>query len=276
MFWVYTYNGAPFNTWPIPLGESVSDFYSFDWYGLCNANIKVLRSDIKDIPSIDFQTYNAPRVDWWGILAKFYDKKEINMTLWLKAASNSALLTAIDELKYRLSTTWWIFKMNYNGVFRQLSATVTSMKFPPIKSNDFVAWPIEVVMESLEPHFYNTTKETTTIEWITWDTQNEITNSWTVESYPIIYLLFGTGIAGLTSIDLEIGWYTISISETITDSDILIIDSENKNVTLNWTDIDYDWPLPVFDVGTNIFEFTFTPASTVSMSMIAIYKKNYL
>lgn len=276
MFWAYTYNSIPFNVWPAPLWALVSDFYSFDWYGLCNANIKVLRSDIKDIPNIDFQTYNAPRVDWWGILAKFYDKKEINMTLWLKAASNSALLTAIDELKYRLSTTWGIFKMNYNGVFRQLSATVTSMKFPPIKSNDFVAWPIEIVMESLEPHFYDSTKETKTIASITWDTQEEITNTGTVESYPIIYLLFGTGIVGLTSLDLEMGWYTISITETITDSDILIIDSENKSVTLNGTDIDYDWPLPVLEVGTNSFELTFTPWANVSMDMISIFKKNYL
>jgi hypothetical protein len=56
----------------------------------------------------------------------------------------------------------------------------------------------------------------------------------------------------------------------------LIVDSENKSVTLNWVDIDYDWPLPVFQVGTNSFELVFTPAATVSMDMITIYKKNYL
>jgi len=276
MFWAYTYNSIPFNVWPTPLGELVSDFYSFDWYGLCNSKIKVLKSDVKDIPTVDLQTYNAPRVDWWGILAKFYDKKEINLTLWIKATSYSDLLDTIDELKYRLSTTWGIFKMNYNGVFRQLSATVTSLKFPRIKKNDFAVGDIEVVMESLEPHFYASASETNRIENIIWDTQNEITNNWTVKTYPVIYFLFKTGIAGLSTITFETWWYTISITETITDDDILIIDSENKIVTLNGTDIDYVWPLPVFQVGTNSFELTFTPASTVSMDMITIYKKNYL
>jgi len=271
-----TYASTTFNTWPIPLSASVSDSFSFDWFGLCNANIKILRSDIKDIPSVDFQTYNAPQVDGGGVLAKFYDKKEINMTLWIRADSYSDLLTRIDELKYRMSKTGGIFKMNYNWEYRQLSATITNLTFPRIPQNTYVIWDIELKMVSLEPHFYATVKDTITIETITWDITNEITNNWTILSYPVIYLLFKTGIAGLTTIDLEMWWYTIAISETISDNDILIIDAENKEVTLNGADIDYDWPLPVLEVWTNSFDLDFTGGSTVSLDLIAIYKKNYL
>ena len=166
--------------------------------------------------------------------------------------------------------------MNYNWEFRQLSATTTSLTFPRIPRNTYVIWGIEVKMVSLEPHFYASVKDTLTIEWITWDTVNELNNVWTVQSYPVLYFLFKTWLASITDVSFEMGWYTIEINETISDSDILVIDAENKEVTLNWVDIDYDWPLPVLEVWANSFDLEFTPASTVSMDLIAIYKKNYL
>ena len=47
---------------------------------------------------------------------------------------------------------------------------------------------------------------------------------------------------------------TITINETIATSDILIIDSREKKVTLNANEVDYTGVFPIFETGLESYE----------------------
>jgi hypothetical protein len=47
---------------------------------------------------------------------------------------------------------------------------------------------------------------------------------------------------------------TITINETIATSDILIIDSREKKVTLNDVEVDYTGIFPIFETGLQSYE----------------------
>ena len=59
-----------------------------------------------------------------------------------------------------------------------------------------------------------------------------------MESDPKIYMIFGAGTS-VTDIDFIANGKTLSITETISPGDILIIDAQEKSVTLGGIEVDY-------------------------------------
>jgi hypothetical protein len=54
----------------------------------------------------------------------------------------------------------------------------------------------------------------------------------------------------------------------------LIVDSEEKTVTLNGSEIDYTWVFPTFPTGSNTFDVNFTGSVEVDVNIQT--KRNYL
>ncbi len=78
------------------------------------------------------------------------------------------------------------------------------------------------------------------------------------EANPTVTFVFGTGTT-VTDISFEDpSGRLLEISTAITDADILIIDSEQKIVTLNGVETDYTGAFPIFTPGSNSFTVTIT------------------
>jgi hypothetical protein len=107
-----------------------------------------------------------------------------------------------------------------------------------------------------------------------------VTNEGTYISYPkIIFACQPTGNA-LTGIDLtlrkvtDVTGYTVSIDETITNTDLVIFDYLEKTVTINGNEVNFSGVMTPLEKGNNNFAFDFT--GTVSADVYVVYNKIYL
>lgn len=94
------------------------------------------------------------------------------------------------------------------------------------------------------------------------------------ESVLIFVFNSATSVTALTFTNDTRG-EAITITHAIATGDILRIDSEAKEVTLNGTAIDYDGIFPVFDVGQNGYNVAIT-GSAANWDLTLKYKTTYL
>lgn len=268
-------NSITINEWIVPFG-TVQDLVVFNWFGLCNSTYCVQMNNYRNIADIDLQTFIAPQTDWWGVLGKFYQQKTISFVMAIKAATKSELNEKIDILKYETSKTEWLLEITVDWVVRVAKATVTDLTFPRIKSGDTTIWDINIAFKTVEPHFYLKKAVGVSYTNITNDLNEEITNNGTAKTNPIFYFLFKTWIATLSSVAITVWGFTITVAETITDTDVLIINWEDKEVMLNSVVVDYTGVFPELAVWSNPINFVFSPWATFDVDISTIYKQKYL
>jgi phage-related protein len=78
----------------------------------------------------------------------------------------------------------------------------------------------------------------------------------------------------VTSFALNIWSDTITITNTFSASDVLVIDCEDKTVKLNWIAIDYSGVFPILEVGVN--SYTITINWTKNFDITLSYFNNFL
>ena len=104
------------------------------------------------------------------------------------------------------------------------------------------------------------------------------TGSWTVggSAYPTpqVQLTF-TSTDTVSAVSLKVNGDKITINEAIADNDVVIFDIENKKVTLNGVEKDYDGIFPRFDIGANSYEIDITSTSH-QYDLTLSYFKRYL
>lgn len=86
--------------------------------------------------------------------------------------------------------------------------------------------------------------------------------------------IFIFNTATVTDLSLELWENTIWITESITDWDIIIIDSENKKVWKNTSELDYTWTFPIMWTWSNFFNFDIT--WTFDTNVLILNKRNYV
>jgi len=227
-----------------------------------------------DINWIQLDTYNAPRTDWGGVLWYYINGKTINFNIVIKEADEEALNTKIDALKKWLAVKNWLLQIEINWVRRVWEANLTSLTF----NRDFTKKTIQnnvTATFATTNHLYAETGDAVSEVWYTGNNiAFDIDNLWTTTCFYKIAMIFGSGNAWVDTISLVKDWYTLDISQTITDSDILIIDWVNKVVTLNTVAIDYDWPFTELALWSNPFEININWTTNVDITVL--FNKNYL
>jgi len=262
--------------WPLLSGSTTQDDFVFNGYSLNNGTTRKVRtSNHDDLWVIDLNLFNTPRNDWWWVLWHFYREKTIILWMTLSADSSILLNELVDDFKKNTRETEWFLEITINGEIRRVKASITGLNFNRKYYQINFIQDIEISFTTIEPFFYKKTEESVTYTWITADFNEEITNNWTVKTEWVFYLIFWTWIVSLTSVSILTWEDTITINETITDSDVLIVDSNNKIVTLNWVEIDYDWVFLDLQVWYNPISFDFNGWSTVNCDITVIYKKKY-
>ena len=262
--------------WPTPAEVLPQDRFVFDWYSLSDCTTKrVVASNHDDIGDVQYDTYDAPRIDWGGVLGRYFRRKDINLTLSLSGGTEEGLNNLIDELKEKTRDVEWYLEIIINDEIRRVKATVTSLVFNRESFQLSFVSNVDITFSTMEPHFYAKTPESNTYNTITGDIIEEIDNEGTVETEAQLYFVFWPTVTGLSSIVITVGSQELSINETISGSDILIVDGEEKLVTLNGTLVDYDWVFPILDVGPNSIEFDFEAGATFTCDITEIHKKRY-
>lgn len=273
MYWEDLYGWSPIgDSWTIPT-VSLEDI-SFDGFGLQNSKIIVSKINVDDTPDVDYFDVPTARADGVTFLSKYWRKRKIIISGYIKDETKALLDTAMDELKKNLRKSDSIFRYKIaDDSYRQISATMTGIKFAR-EHYHITHCPFTIEFETLEPFIYNSQLENSLVETVTASPLvTEISNEWSEISQPQIYLIFNSATS-VTSVAFDCGGRTLTISETVTNNDVILIDALEKNVTLNGVVKDYTGTFPFFNIGTNIL--TFTINGTFSMDISILYRRNFL
>lgn len=275
MLWNYTL-GWLVLWWPISsfASSSIIGTFVFDWYNLHSNNIRVQAVNYDDEWGIDLNIFEAPRIDWWGVLWHYWRSKDISFKLSLSSDTADWLNALIDELKMKTQTTEWRLEVEVNGVVRRVKASIVNLKFNREYYHLTFLPNVEITFRTIDPHWQKKTNTSFSFEK-TDDSQEDIVNNGTRATNPVFYVIFKTWCSGVSQLKITIDWYAIIVSSAFVPWDLLTIDCENKIVQKNGTSIDYSWVFPTLNVGSNpvFFDYTFT---TLFVDVFCIFNERYL
>ena len=263
--------------WWNPPQNILQDDFIFDWYSLHNFAkwIRIRNVNYDDLWTIDLETFNNPQVDWGWVLSHLYHKKTITFNLSLQRSTYSALNNLIDEVKLETAKTEWLLEIRVNWEVRTCKASRSVVDFNRKYHQITFLSDVQLSFVTLDPHWSAKVADSTTYP-MTWDLHEDISYLWTAPTFPVYYMVFwASGNAWITQLDITLWWKVLSIIQSITNNDILVIDSLNKTVKLNGTDLDY---LGIFEEivnGSNLIDFVFNVWATVNCTMNIIYNKRF-
>ncbi len=276
MIWQYSIINKPIIWWQAKWFQKWDNVsVSFGGYTLQDCKDIFMEDwNYDDINKVQMDTYNAPRTDWGGLLGYYINGKKLDFRIILKSDDETDLNNKLDELKKNLWKPNQELKIEINGGFRVWVASMTSFSVNRDFSNDRIQDNIQVSFTALN-HWYD--------EWIQLKTYNnvvgnislDIENIGTTSAYYKIFIVFSPGNSWVNEVKVLQNWYTLTINQSINDSDILVIDWVEKEVIHNnVNEIDYSWIFQELETGSNPIQiqFNWTVACTVSL----LYNPNYL
>lgn len=271
----WTLNSSPLNSsvsqnqsWSVVLDDII-----FDGYGLQNTNIVVSDANFWENPTTDLQTYRNPKSDWGAVIDRFYSERNIKISGTLYGSSSDDLNDRIDTLKKVLSKKEWYLDVKFNDTYRRVKATMINTDIIQRKHYDITRCKFSISFKALEPFRYNKDMDYKMRENVSTAISEDITNTWSVYSEPVINMSFKSATS-VNQIILSIGTKQITINEDIVANDIIEIDSINKKVMLNNDEVDFDGWFPVLQAGVNILSMTTT--GTFLMDLVVLQRKNWL
>lgn len=260
-------NWQAINTWLAPTEALFEDIQIWAlWLKNNNFNVFALSDNI----DTELNKFPIPQNNGRGFLSYFKRWRNIGLSLTVKWATQNEFIANMDRLRaecFKPENTLYYKKDKR----RQIKVTCTS--FPKNYEHFNITFmKVDINFEALEPFWYEDTKQSTSIPTRTASYIEEITNQGTDVSQPIIYLVMESW--SITATELEVWENTLIINNTLISWDVLIINSEDLTITLNWVLIDYDWTFPEMKKGANFFNFTFV--WTFEIKTLILNKINYV
>lgn len=270
MFWKTLFWWLYGEWWQLLL--STGNSIEYNSYSLQTDYIILEKITVDNFPSIDFQDYPLPRIDWTWFLSRFFRSKIINITWILKHNTELDLQLLIDEFKEKLSKTNGVFKYLINWEIRKITANCTSLNIDKEFYN--ITWaPFTITLKTTESFFYLENNLTVTDSSAVSPRTIQVNNNWSAISLPQCYLTF-SWVTWTNSVSLALNNRTITYSWTISNWDILLIDCQEKQLLLNWSVVEYSWTFPQLELDINSLIFTIN--WTFTCDYIISYRKNFL
>ena len=253
MFWVFPYWQEVFGATYEYLSEIVNDTISYNGFWLQNENIIISKIDFDNSHRIQSDTYYKPLIDGAGELNYFFREKIVNASWYMKAESEETMNNEIDRLKKILLQNQKDLIIKVNGNPRVAKASLINGDSLFDREHFHITFlPFTLQFRVLEK-FRDITAQNYLVSWQTADFIEEIYNGGSAKVEPIITFVFNSA-SGVNEISFVYNGNTITINETIATSDILIIDSREKKVTLNDVEVDYTGIFPIFETGLQSYE----------------------
>lgn len=259
----------------------IVEFNNFSLTSLCNNETWYLIQTWNEFSrtNIDLWEFTSSLIDWGWVYSKKYWNQTITFNLFIQWENHADLINKIDNLKWALQWINWDLDIKVNNEIRTYTATCESVDIPSIKrSNDFI--------ENVRVSFLITS-------WV-WKLKNRtenflanqsanfemiISNTWNYETFPIFYLITKSG-TNLQEIEIiikdiwETSWNPLSITEQITDTNIIIVDYNSKTITIDWNEVAYFGFMTPLKTWLNAIEFNFT--WTFELDAYVLYNKKFI
>lgn len=262
---------------------TTEDDIVYNDYGLQNASIITQFSKVS-APTMELNLRAFPRANGNYAESAYFRKNVIRLQGTLKADTQTALETLMDELREALSVSGGTLKINWAGV-RRIYENCYPLNIEGIfQSRDhynvtWVDYAIDFV--SLEPfaransreNFSAPANQTTTPVTYT------IPNSGTAKTKSIVYLTITT--VGTLS---ALSWYNTTTGEkvsltglSLSNGDIIAISGEDVTVLKNGgTALDYTGIIPSLAPGDNSIQLIVDTGASYSIGVSEVHYPRYL
>lgn len=247
-----SYNIAQYNeqwTWTETVAQ---DDIVYNGLSLQNENFIISETNFDSSHNIENATYNRPLTDWIWELNYFFREKLIRFIWTVKASNAEELNNEIDRIKKIVLQNNKDLDVKVNWTIRRAKASCVN---PPSLFNrrHYNITFIPIVLEfRINEFMKETIRNNLTLTWQTAWFVEEIFNIWSAKANPLITITINS--ASWVNEIIFTNNETITINETIGASDIIKIDTEEKQVLINDVDVDYSWTFPRLDPWVNNFQ----------------------
>lgn len=269
------------NDFELTSGLDLSSFndIEFDGYSLQDANIIATNIVDSSAPTRELPTYRIPRNNGEGILGDYFRSRVIKVTGYIKDTTNALLEARLNTIKRRLTLREGNLDRNINGSIKRIKATLTNpdSMFGERQGYHITFCPFSFEFMSVEPMWHDLTYTSQTRTGVVSLVNNDaIYNDGTYKAPAVLIVIFdaATAVTAFQFTNNENG-NILSITRSFVAGDVLIIDGEERSVTVNDVEVDYNGIFPVLEYGANSFTLTTTGAAVDYTSTIK-YKKAYL
>ena len=270
-------NTASINSVDAPTNVS-QDIFVYNGFWLCNKNYLIQTDNRRDVWNIDLPTSPKPQTDGRFVFNQFIRNKSITFNVAIIWDDNlDDVEDKLDIFKKNCYAKEKELEINVNGRVRVAIASTTAItNIQRPQHGKFITCDLTLSLDD-PVAFYERgleTKEyTNLIDNINWS----IFYDWSNKTYPIYSFLFKTWNAGITWVSINVWWFTTVVTQTISDNDILIVDTDKMQVLYNNSVIDYDWPIDIpLTRWINPLQITFTDATTINADLTVAYKKYFI
>lgn len=267
------YNQDVFNFTILSVIDSIEDDIRYNGLGLQNDFIRINKWDWDNFAEINLSTFSNPVVDGGGVLNRQYSKKQITFRWTMVANTASDLNDLIDLFKLKTSAVEWFLDIKVNGKYRRTRATVVNSVVFDRNHYNITFVPFEITFETQDPFMFLIDNNTVSEFGLQNNSSIEFTYLGNAVSSPKIYVGF-TAAASMDEFSLELNNRIITIDESISSGDLLILDGVEKSVILDGVEVDYSGIFPTITNWSNIAKFT--GDWTFTADIIILYRENYL
>jgi len=267
-FWIKPF--ASFFTWVI---TQVEADYLYNNYQLKNDNIIITKDNFDNSHDIQSDYFDRPLADGGVQENYFFRKKNVRLDGYIKADTPEELNIAIDNLKWAILQSNKKLQIKVNWVIREANASLINGS--SLFSREY--FHLTFIPFSLEFRALEKFKE---IKRVSNSILNQTAtliaaqyNFGTATALPVFTISFNSA-SWVNNIAIELWDSEIIITESISSSDVLIIDCDNKTITLNGSEVDYLWVFPELMVWDNTY--TITTNGTYDYNMTIYYFNTYL
>lgn len=267
---MFTFNTETYTSWN-PLSIWEQDDIAINGFWLQNEYI--ITSFLWEQNNIDFTNFDLPKTNGRGLLWYYERGKKIDLKIIVKWVDKYDFQDRLDELRKNLFIPESRLDVKYNWTIRRIKVNCLSApKNIEHYNNTFLQ--LDLSFETLEPFFYDINYQTSSFLNRTANFNEEITNLWTAISETKIFLAFKTWISWVNNIIITFWDKVMTLNETITDNDVIIINWEDKTVQINWIDVDYNWVFTPLEINSNIINFTINGVYNCDINVLN--KVNYI
>ena len=246
---------------------------------LQSENIITQNVQYDSAPQRDFRTQAVPRNDGEIIIGDYWRRKVIKLSGILKYDTNELLECAIDNFKKTVTARESLLKVAISCTPRQFTVTAinTDKMFNQRKGYHITVCPFELDLLCLTPFSLSPDYVSQTIsDKSVVNLSEQFFNDGTAPGSPVVVFVF-TEATNVSSVKFTNNTTSesIELNTSVETGDYLRFDGENKEVTLNGDQVDYNGSFPVLQPGSNFYTININGDSVI-YTMTIKHKIPYL
>lgn len=266
---------------PTPFALSAEDYSNIQFEDFSLQDDEHISSviDAWSPPKRQLVTFPIPRADGGGWNGDYFREREVIVSGIMEQATAELMNTHIDEFKRAMTVSQGFLYLKVNDEVRRIVATLQNPQdmFKRREGYHISFVPYDLNFLALEPMWHGIEYEATTIEDVTslsYPSEVEVEGSYTAQPVIVVIIDTATSVTAIRFTN-NTNEDEIEVSQAFAAGDVLTIDCEQKSVTVNGVEVDYDGIFPELDIGINEFQIDVTGSAILYTATIQ-YRKTYL